>query len=440
MKKNPAGLLRWLLVLLAVSLLPVCAVSGEGAAEAPGLTLDRVVILSRHNIRSPLSGSGSLLDTLTPHTWFSWTSAPSELSLRGGVMETVMGQYFRLRLEEEGLFPANWRPEEGEVRFYANAMQRTIATARYFSTGLLPLAQITVETHAEYNTMDPVFNPSLQFFTDAYADAALAQIAEAGGIAGLRGISAGLADAYALLMDVTDMESSEAFLSGEYADFPDGETVITLTEGKEPSMTGPIKTGTSVADALTLQYYEEPDAVKAAFGHTLTEDDWRLMHSIVDTYSEMLFTAPLVAVNVAHPLLREIRGEMTAEGRKFTFLCGHDSNVASVLAALRAEDYTLPETVEPKTPIGVKLVFSRWLDAEGAAFWKISLVYPSTEQLRAMSPLSLEEPPVVYPVALRDIAADENGLIAEDDLLSRFAEAIDAFDELTVTYAEENAA
>ncbi len=54
--------------------------------EADGkYTLDKVVVLSRHNIRSPLSGSGSLLGDITPHTWFQWTSQPSELSVRGAV-------------------------------------------------------------------------------------------------------------------------------------------------------------------------------------------------------------------------------------------------------------------------------------------------------------------------------------------------------------------
>ena len=119
----------------SVLLLIACVFSCFAAhAEQSGYTLDRVVILSRHNIRSPLSGSGSLLGDITPHEWFSWTSAPSELSLRGAVLETMMGQYFRLWLEEEGLFPENWQPEENAVRFYANAKQRTLATAM---TGML---------------------------------------------------------------------------------------------------------------------------------------------------------------------------------------------------------------------------------------------------------------------------------------------------------------
>ena len=57
--------------------------------------LQEVVILSRHNIRSPLSTNGSTLSRLTSHQWTDWSSAPSELTLRGGALETMMGQYFR---------------------------------------------------------------------------------------------------------------------------------------------------------------------------------------------------------------------------------------------------------------------------------------------------------------------------------------------------------
>ncbi|MBQ8135839.1 MAG: YdcF family protein, partial [Clostridia bacterium] len=268
----------------------------EALTEIPdGLTLDRVVVLSRHSIRSPMSGSGSLLGDLTPHTWFAWSSNPSELSLRGAMLEPLMGQYFRLWLEQEGLFPENYRPDADSVRFYANAKQRTLATARYFSAGLLPVADIGIENHAPYDTMDPTFNPVLTFFSEAYARDVEAQVGGLGGDAGIKGIQAGLRDAISLLMDVTDMADSEAYQAGAYGDLLSDETMLILEDGKEPGMKGPIKTATSVADALTLQYYEEPDAMKASFGHALTEADWQTIHRIVDVYTEMLFTVPLVA-------------------------------------------------------------------------------------------------------------------------------------------------
>ena len=423
-----------LMLLLAIVLLcccrPVCA-------EESGYRLDRVVILSRHNIRSPLSGSGSMLGEITPHEWFQWTSSPSELSLRGAVAETMMGQYFRLWLEQEGLFPENWQPEGGEVRFYANAKQRTLATARYFSAGLFPVAEIPIESHAEYDTMDPVFEPSLNFVSDEYVRDALEQIAARGGEAGMDGFLANLDGAISLLMDTADIGQSEAYQSGKYGDLKTGETVLTLEEGKEPKMTGPIKNATSVADALILQYYEEADESKAAFGHSLTEADWQQIHSIVDVYTDILFCAPLISVNVAHPLLQEIRAELGAKGRKFSFLCGHDANIASSLAAMRAVEYLLPDTVEQHTPIGVKLVFERWVAENGAAFWKVSLVYQSSQQLRSMTPLTPENPPMKVAVQFMGVETNEDGMIAEEDLFALVDSAIDAYDELLEQYTAE---
>jgi glucose-1-phosphatase len=415
----------------------------ESSAESQSVdsgavyTLDRVVVLSRHNIRSPLSGSGSLLGDITPHEWFHWTSNPSELSLRGGVLETMMGQYFRLWLEKEGLFPENYQPEEGAVRFYANAKQRTLATARYFSAGLLPVAEVPIEYHGAYDTMDPTFEPSLNFVTEDYAKDALAEIAGEGGF---DRILESLNDAISLLIDTADIEQSETYQAGKYGNLLSGETLLTLTEGKEPSMTGPIKNATSVADAMILQYYEEADAKKAAFGHDITEDDWRLIHSIVDTYTEMLFCSPLISVNVAHPLIKEIRDELTAEGRKFTFLCGHDANIASVLAALNYGDYLLPETVEQHTPIGVKLVFERWVTNENEAYYKINLVYQSTQQLRSMEQLTLENPPVIYHLLFDGM--DAEGMMEEAELLALLDGAINAYEELLEEYttAENEAA
>ena len=154
------------------------AYAASGSLSHPGYTLEKVVVLSRHNIRSPLSGSGSVLGDITPHEWFSWSSRPSELSTRGGVLETQMGQFFRKWLEQEGLFPENYMPEDGAVRFYANSMQRTIATAQYFSSGLLPVANVRIEHHEQLNKMDPVFTPQLTFASDSYCDAARSQIDE----------------------------------------------------------------------------------------------------------------------------------------------------------------------------------------------------------------------------------------------------------------------
>ncbi len=153
-------------------------------------------------------------------------------------------------------------------------------------------------------------------------------------------------------------------------------------------------------------------------------------------HGDVLFTAPLISANVAHPLLQEILSEMKTEDRKFTFLCGHDSNIGSVLAALDVEEYSLPESIERKTPIGSKLVFSRWVNNAGEHFYSVDLVYQSTDQLRGLSMLDLEHPPIVYPLILKDVIRNEDGLYAEESLYERFDQAIAAYDQILEDYGK----
>lgn len=392
--------------------------------------LKEVVILSRHNIRSPLSTNGSALSRLTPHQWTKWSSAPSELTLRGGALETMMGQFFRKWLVDKGLFKENCVPSVDEVNFYANSMQRTIATAQYFSSGFMPLANIHVNYRFTPSKMDPVFFPRLTKLSDAYKAQVMKEIAAMGGKKGIVGINKNLEDSYAITAKVLDLKDSPACKSGETCAFNDYNTQITLKKGEEPNMKGSLKLANSASDAFILQYYEEPDAKKAAFGHDITYADWEKIARIKDVYGDVLFTAPSVAVNVAHPLLVYLNDELNAVGRKFTFLCGHDSNIASVDAALGVESYELPNAIEKKTPIGCKLVFEKWEDQDGNAYIAVNLVYQNPDQLRGMELLTLDNPPMVFSLKLKGLLENADGLYNFGDVNNRFSEAIHAYDKI----------
>lgn len=392
--------------------------------------LKEVVILSRHNIRSPLSTNGSALSKMTPHEWTEWSSAASELTLRGGVLETEMGQFFRKWTVEEGLFKENYVPTVDEVNLYANSMQRCIATAQYFSSGFMPVAGLHVNHRYVPSKMDPVFFPRLTKSSEAFRTEAMKQINAMGGKDGLVGINKSLKDSYDIISKVLDMKQSEYYKKGEVKDFVDNDTRITLNLNQEPGMKGSLKNANSASDAFILQYYEEPDALKAAFGHKLSLEDWTKIARIKDVYGDVLFTAPIVAVNVAHPLLQYMYDELNADTRKFTFLCGHDSNIASVDAALGVEDYSLPNSIEKKTPIGSKLVFEKWVDAAGKAYVAINLVYQSTGQLKQMSLLDLRHTPQIYALKLKGLTQNTDGLYTFEDVNNRFLQAIRAYDDI----------
>ena len=392
--------------------------------------LSQVVVLSRHNIRSPLSGNGSALARITPHRWFGWSSPASELSQRGGVLETIMGQYFRKWLEAQGFFPENYVPADGEVLLYANSMQRTIATAQYFSAGFMPVANLPVRHTYAPSRMDSVFHPQLTKVSRKFRREALRQIGLMGGREGLQGINKDLQPAYEILARVLDLRQSPACTQGDTCGFRLDDLCIILEKGNEPRMGGSLKLANQAADALILQYYEEPDTLKAAFGHDISRSQWEQIARIKDVYGDVLFAAPIVAANVAHPLLQEMLKELQQPGRKFTFLCGHDSNIASVNAALGVADYQLPHAIEKKTPIGCKLVLEKWADRSGGLYAALNLVYQSPDQLRQATLLGLAVPPVVFSLQLSGLTANADGLYPLEDVVGRFRQAIQAYDEI----------
>lgn len=418
------------ILLAALFLVPAYAIAKnhpEGFDDK--YDLEEMVVLSRHSIRAPLSGNGSALGNLTSHQWTNWSAAPSELTSRGGALETIMGQYFRKYLADQGLFPENYVPTTDDVNIYANSMQRTIATAQYFTSGFMPMANLTVNHRFSPSKMDPVFFPRLTKVNPEFTAQAMKEIAAMGGKNGIRGINEGLKDNYTLIADVLDLQHSPAAKDGMKA-FDNYDTEIILEVGEEPRMKGSLKDANSASDAFILQYYEEPDSIKAGFGKNLTRDQWTQIAKIKDVYGDVLFAAPIVAVNVANPLLRYMYDELNAEGRKFTYLVGHDSNIASVTAALGVEEYELPNAIEKKTPIGSKLVMEKWKAKDGKEYVSINLVYQTPDQLRNISLLDLDNPPMVFPLQLKGLTPNEDGLYLLEDINKRFAECFEAYENI----------
>ena len=312
-------------------------------------------------------------------------------------------------------------------------MQRCIATARYFTTAFLPVADIQVNHRYVPSKMDPVFFPRLTKVSESFKQEALKQIAAMGGKHGIRGINEGLKKAYEITASTLDLKDSPACKEGKLCAFDNYDTQILLERGEEPRMKGSLKDANTCSDAFILQYYEEPDAKKAAFGHNLTTEDWTQIARIKDVYGDVLFAAPIVAVNVAHPLLTYMYDELNSKGRKFAFLCGHDSNIASVTAALDVEPYELPNSIEKKTPIGSKVVFEKYEGKDGKLYCDVNIVYQTTQQLRAIEQLNLQNPPMVFPLSLKGLKRNADGLYLLSDVNARFLQAIRAYDKIEDT-------
>ena len=387
--------------------------------------LKEVVVMSRHNIRSPLSSGGAAYQRVTPHKWFQWSSPSSQLSLRGGVLETEMGQFFRQWIVGEGLLPDNYRPTGDEVLFYANSRQRTFSTAKYFSAGFLPFANVEITHKYEEDKMDPLFTAKFTKMNDAYRQQVLSEIQALHG--GPQAWMAAQKPTLDLMEEVLDMAHSPAALGGDTLHFSFDNMTFKIEKDDEPRMTGGYTLANSVADALVLQCYESESMT--AFGHELTVEQWRAICGVKEVYDGLLFTTHAAAVNLAHPLVSRIREERNRSDRKFMFLCGHDSNLASIGAALR---FNYPETenaLELHTPIGSKLVFEKWSDGS-EDYVAINMVFASVQQLQGRTLLSTDVPPMVLPVTVEGLTANGDGLYRLTDLDARFAEAMAEYDAI----------
>ncbi|MWN32052.1 MULTISPECIES: bifunctional glucose-1-phosphatase/inositol phosphatase [unclassified Gilliamella] len=358
-------------------------------------TLEQVVVFSRHGLRAPLASPTSTLGKVTPNQWPQWDTPASYLTTRGGTLESYFGHYFSEWLADNKLLTTDNCPSEKDVYIYTNSLQRTIATGQYFTVGAFPGCLVPITHKEKLGTMDPIFFPVIRNDSPDFKQAAITSINKTADKDGVIGLNKKLNQTYKDMSNVINYPKSVNCLTDKKCDFSASDTQVIIEKGKEPGITGPLRIGTSIADAFILQYYEGSPLKDIAWGNIKDEQQFKQLVEIKERYNTVLFGSPVVAKHVAANLVNYINQTFNdkEETTKFTFLVGHDSNVASLFSAMQIQSYNLPNQFET-TPIGGKVVFQKWRDnRSGEHLMKIEYFYQSTEQIRNLSPLNRHNPP-----------------------------------------------
>ncbi|WP_334320560.1 bifunctional glucose-1-phosphatase/inositol phosphatase [Gilliamella apicola] len=384
--------MRKLKIILGLSF--VLSFSAQAIEILDNYTLEQVVVFSRHGLRAPLASPTSTLGKITPNQWPQWDTPASYLTTRGGVLESYFGHYFSEWLVDNKLLTENTCPSENEVYIYTNSLQRTIATGQYFTVGAFPGCIVPIIHKEKLGTMDPVFFPVISDDNPEFKQAAITSINQTAHAKGIEGLNQKLNNTYQDLSNIINYTQSTNCLADKQCDFTDLPTKIIIEKGKEPGITGPLRTGTSIADAFILQYYEGAPLQDIAWGKIKNNKQFEQLVAIKEHYNTVLFGSPVIAKQVAANLINYINQTFSEKNHtKFTFLVGHDSNVASLFSALKIKSYTLPDQFET-TPIGGKVVFQKWRDNHsGEALMKIEYFYQSTDQIRNLTQLNRNNPP-----------------------------------------------
>lgn len=408
---------------------------GSFAFAQKELSLERVTVVSRHNVRAPLEKYLNTLDEMTGdgYQWTRWSVPGGNLTLKGGALEMLFGEYFRLWLQNESFLVC---PKNEEFYFGASPKQRTIATARAFVAGMLPYMTAPVEYKVddsgklkeEDSDYLPLFNylsaSEGNFDTLSFKKEAKCELGE------LKSPS------YEFLEEILRLENSFYVRKRNTEHINDsvyiGLNFMKKDKLQEPTMKGGLKEANMASDAFILQYYEMENDSLAAFDRKLSFQEWKNLASIKDYYGYVLFTrAPIISVNVSHCMLKRIQSEMLPNGHKFAFFCTHDSMIAALLAALRVEPYELHNTIETQTPIGVKLLFEQWVETcpdNPQRYVRVRLVYQSSDQIRGMVPMDLRNPPMSYELSFKKLEKESNGMYKYENFMAHLRNSIQAYD------------
>lgn len=372
--------------------------------------LEQVVILSRHGLRAPLANHDTILDRSTAYTWPIWDVPGGHLTTKGGVLETYFGHYFREWFLQQQLISNDTCPLTKDILIYANSLQRTLATAQFFALGAFPGCPISIKHQAQLGEMDPVFNPIIRTDSPDFTENAHRAMTQMAGENGLAGLNQSLQKAYDLLEKITQYQQSRYCLEQTHCTLNALPTSLIVEKNKEPGITGPLKHGTSLADAFILQYYEGFPDKDVAWGTPLSDTDWQQLVEIKNRYIDILMGSPFVAKHVAQPLIGYIDDTFkNPHPTKITVLVGHDSNMSSVLSALKIQPYMLPNQFE-KTPIGGKVVFEKWVNKKSKESWaRIRYVYQTTQQIRQTEKLDKHNLPASVPLQLSDCPVNRDG-------------------------------
>ena len=433
LQHTPGVIMKKTLLLTALAAACVAAQAENTTLAPEGYTLEKVTILSRHGIRAPLVGYGSALAEATPHTWTPWKTEGGHLTPRGGELETRLAHYMDEWFDAVGLIKKDSCPTTDQLLVYANSLPRTIDTGKNFVKGAFPDCDITVHNLEEVGKMDNTFNPIVRSpVDDAFVAKAEKSIDDMLGEGGFAKLNERLAKNYQILETVLDYDHSATCEKEKQCDLEKMPNSLTFAQNKEPGTKGPLRNGTGAADSFILQYYEGYPANEVAWGKIETPEQWQAIVDLKNIYTDVLFTAPVLAKEAASPLLAFIQNSFADHGyqhplikdaqkARTVLLVGHDSNVASLLALLQTAPYQLPEQYE-KTPISGKVLFEQWRDKDGKALLKIEYIYQTTPQLREDSELSLKNPPQHVVLKLEGCPTDANGFCPMDDF-NRVADA-----------------
>jgi 4-phytase / acid phosphatase len=386
------------------------------SSNSGGATLQYVVMLSRHGVRSPLQAQADL-DRFSAAPWPRWPVPPGILTPHGYGLMKLFGAWDRARFSGQGLLAPSGCADAAHVTIWADTDQRTRATGNALAEGMLP--GCTVKVHSRDFTMnDPLFR-SLEAGV-GHADMGLAVAAIGGRIGGnANNLTAVYQPQLAALDRV--LAGCGRLRNGNPARVPILSAPASLTPGssRQPAvLRGPVPTAAMLVANLLLEYAEGMSSQNTGWG-CVDSATLRSLMQLDAANWEYGTRTPVIARERASNLLyhieksmeqsvagKPVAGALGAPGDKLLILVGHDTNIAAAAGAMGL-NWIVDGRVDD-TPPGGALLFEVWRPRDGGKpFVRLEYTAQTLEQMHDGQTLTASNPPAEEPIFVPACSRDD---------------------------------
>jgi len=391
--------------------------------------LELVIILGRHGIRSPLNPPAQMAEH-SAQPWAKWPVAPGILTEKGGRQMTKMGIYLRRHYIQAGLLSGQPDRDATVVQFRSDSDQRTIASAEKLAEGLLPGAPVQIE-HRPIDVADPLFVPVRMDL--GHPDRALAKAAILGRIGNSpQAVFEAHRRQYALLQHV--LFGDQPVPAGKQAPLAEVPGLGQGTNTNLVALTGPLREGMVLTDALLLEYEEGFPLDQVGWGRVTRSDLTELLALNAlnfDLVQKTFYCAQAQGSNLAQHLRETLDQAATGQSvagaigpvkQKLLVVLGHDTNQIN-LAGLLGISWTFPGAQQDPVLPGGSLVLELRREDDGVQRVRIYYVSQTLDELRNGDPVDAAHPPAVVPIFIPGCSAGTPGY---DAPLSAFDARIEA--------------
>jgi 4-phytase/acid phosphatase len=391
-------------------------------AVAAEFVLERVVLVSRHGVRSPTTPDPPLSE-IASRAWPSWPVSPGHLTPRGENLASLMGAYYRAHYAARGLLPAQGCPSPDGIHVWADVDQRTRLTGAGLLEGMFPGCGLPVH-NGPTEKPDPIFHPVRAGICSVDTDRARAAVlARAGG--SLKRVLRTHREPLRRLQAVLGCCAPRLCQASGRARC----TLATLPSAldvrhKDGSvrLTGPIPIGSTASEIFLLQYAQGLPRDQVAWGRASSPASIRPLLRLHRLQFDLIERTPYLAARqgsaLAYQVLETLR--QTAEGTsdapnvvladsKMVIYVGHDTNLANIGGMLGLH-WQLKGYLRDETPPTGALAFELLREtASGRHFVRMAYFSQTLEQMRRMTRLDLAHPPARAGVSLAACSRVEYG-------------------------------